>query len=75
MRRVLLLAVLTILLVATITQILVQPLGAVLATKMRNWSRAVTIMLVPEIALMPLMFVLIRTENYWLSMFGVVRAR
>ncbi|KEI43952.1 MFS transporter [Saccharopolyspora rectivirgula] len=67
-------AFLTILLVATITQILVQPLGAVLATKMRNWSRAVTIMLVPEIALMPLMFVLIRTENYWLSMFGVAVA-
>ncbi|MFI8306389.1 MFS transporter [Streptomyces sp. NPDC085927] len=65
---------LTILLVANITQVLVQPFGAVIATKMKSMSRAVTVMLVPELILMPLMFVLIATENYALAMLGVVVA-
>jgi len=62
---------LTIILVANITQIIVQPFGAVLATRMRSWSRAVSVMLLPELVLMPLMFVLISTENYGLAMLGV----
>ncbi|GGZ27093.1 MFS transporter [Streptomyces nitrosporeus] len=62
---------LTIILVANITQIIVQPFGAVIATRMKSWSRAVTVMLVPELILMPLMFVLISTENYGLAMLGV----
>ncbi|GGO43345.1 MFS transporter [Streptomyces daqingensis] len=62
---------LTIILVANITQIIVQPFGAVLATRMRNWSKAVSVMLLPELLLMPLMFVLISTENYGLAMLGV----
>ncbi|MEV5297655.1 MFS transporter [Amycolatopsis methanolica] len=65
---------LTIILVANITQILVQPWGAVIATKMRSWSRAVIVMLVPEILLMPLMFLFIGTENYALAMIGTAVA-
>ncbi|MGW5641515.1 MFS transporter [Saccharopolyspora sp. NPDC003752] len=65
---------LTIILVANITQIIVQPFGAVIATRMRSWSRAVTVMLLPEVVLLPLMFVLIGTENYGLAMFGVAIA-
>ncbi|GHF25435.1 MFS transporter [Amycolatopsis deserti] len=65
---------LTIILVANITQILVQPWGALIATKMRSWSRAVIVMLVPEILLMPLMFLFIGTENYALAMVGTVVA-
>ncbi|NBE52665.1 MFS transporter [Streptomyces boluensis] len=65
---------LTIILVANITQVLVQPFGAVLATRMRSWSRAVTVMLVPELVLLPLMFVLISTNNYGLAMLGVALA-
>ncbi|UQS25675.1 MFS transporter [Amycolatopsis thermalba] len=65
---------LTIILVANITQILVQPWGALIATKMRSWSRAVIVMLVPEILLMPLMFLFISTENYALAMVGTVIA-
>ncbi|MGW7517407.1 MFS transporter [Streptomyces sp. NPDC054796] len=65
---------LTIILVANITQIIVQPFGAVLATRMRSWSRAVCVMLLPEVVLMPLMFVLISTENYGLAMLGVAVA-
>lgn len=65
---------LTIILVANITQILVQPFGALIATRMKSWSRAVTVMLLPELILMPLMFVLISTENYGLAMVGVAVA-
>ncbi|MEU7487855.1 MFS transporter [Streptomyces sp. NPDC042319] len=65
---------LTIILVANITQIIVQPFGAVLATKMKSWSRAVCVMLIPELFLMPVMFLLIGTENYGLAMFGVAVA-
>ncbi|MFZ3555337.1 MULTISPECIES: MFS transporter [unclassified Streptomyces] len=65
---------LTIILVANITQVLVQPFGAVLATKMKSWSRAVTVMLVPELVLLPVMFLLIRTNDYGLAMLGVAVA-
>ncbi|MFB6780409.1 MULTISPECIES: MFS transporter [unclassified Streptomyces] len=65
---------LTIILVANITQIIVQPFGALIATRMKSWSRAVTVMLLPELILMPLMFLLIRTENYGLAMVGVAVA-
>ncbi|MEU2465249.1 MHS family MFS transporter [Mesorhizobium sp. B2-3-3] len=65
---------LTIILVANITQIIVQPFGAVIATRMKSWSRAVIVMLVPELVLMPVMFVLISTENYGLAMLGVAVA-
>ncbi|MGW1552158.1 MFS transporter [Streptomyces sp. NPDC002346] len=65
---------LTIILVANITQIIVQPFGALIATRMKSWSRAVTVMLLPELILMPVMFLLIRTENYGLAMVGVAVA-
>ncbi|MFF2730950.1 MFS transporter [Streptomyces sp. NPDC058008] len=65
---------LTIILVANITQIIVQPFGALIATRMKSWSRAVVVMLVPELVLMPVMFVLISTENYGLAMLGVAVA-
>ncbi|MEU0600738.1 MFS transporter [Streptomyces sp. NPDC006393] len=65
---------LTIILVANITQVIVQPFGAVIATRMRSWSRAVTLMLLPELVLLPLMFILIGTENYGLAMLGVAVA-
>jgi MFS family permease len=65
---------LTIILVANITQVIVQPWGAVLVTRMANWSKAVAYMLLPELVLMPVMFVLIGTQSYRLAMFGVVIA-
>ncbi|MFZ3572593.1 MFS transporter [Streptomyces sp. BH097] len=65
---------LTIILVANITQVVVQPFGAVLATRMKSWSRAVTVMLVPELVLLPVMFLLIGTNNYGLAMLGVAVA-
>lgn len=65
---------LTIILVANVTQIVVQPFGALIATRMKSWSRAVTVMLVPELILMPVMFVLISTGDYGLAMLGVAVA-
>ncbi|WP_405666180.1 MHS family MFS transporter [Streptomyces sp. NBC_01166] len=65
---------LTIILVANVTQIIVQPFGALIATRMKSWSRAVTVMLLPELILMPVMFLLISTENYGLAMLGVAVA-
>ncbi|SFS82115.1 MFS transporter [Saccharopolyspora flava] len=65
---------LTIILVANIAQIVVQPFGAVIATRMRSLSRAVTVMLLPEVVLLPLMFLLIATGDYWLAMAGVAVA-
>jgi MFS family permease len=65
---------LTIILVANITQIIVQPFGALIATRMNSWARAVCIMLLPELVLMPLMFILIGTQNYGLAMVGTVVA-
>lgn len=65
---------LTIILVANITQILVQPWGAWLASKLSSWSRAVTVMLLPELVLLPLMFLLIATQDYYLAMLGVAVA-
>ncbi|MGW1675884.1 MFS transporter [Saccharopolyspora sp. NPDC002376] len=65
---------LTIILVANIVQIIAQPFGAVIATRMRSWSRAVTIMLLPEVVLLPVMFLLIGTNDYGLAMFGVAIA-
>ncbi|MFJ8616241.1 MFS transporter [Streptomyces clavifer] len=65
---------LTIILVANVTQIIVQPFGALIATRMKSWSRAVTVMLVPELILMPVMFVLISTGDYGLAMLGVAVA-
>ncbi|WP_020667537.1 MFS transporter [Amycolatopsis nigrescens] len=65
---------LTIILVANITQILVQPWGAVLVTRMDSWRKAVCVMLLPELVLMPLMFLLIGTGSYSAAMLGVVVA-
>ncbi|MDN6372298.1 MAG: MHS family MFS transporter [Brevibacterium aurantiacum] len=59
--------------VALVAQVIVQPFGAVLASKL-NASRAILIMLLPELILLPAMFLLIQTGNYWLAMLGMVLA-
>lgn len=59
--------------VALVAQVIVQPFGAVLASKI-NASKAILIMLLPELVLLPAMFLLIQTGNYWLAMLGMVLA-
>jgi len=59
--------------VALIAQTLVQPFGAVLATRI-DPSKAVRWMLLPEIVLLPLMFVLVQTGSVPLAILGMVLA-
>lgn len=59
--------------VALVAQALVQPFGAVLATRI-DPSKAVRWMLLPEIVLLPLMFVLVQTGSVPLAILGMVLA-
>ncbi|WP_193080278.1 MFS transporter [Brevibacterium aurantiacum] len=59
--------------VALIAQVLVQPFGAVLASKI-DAKKAILIMLLPELVLLPTMFLLIQTGDYWLAMLGMILA-
>jgi MFS family permease len=64
---------LTVIAVALVVQVLVQPFGAVLASRI-NIKRAVLWMLLPEIVLLPAMFVMIGTGSFWLAMLGMALA-
>ncbi len=64
---------LVIIAVALIVQIIVQPFGAVLAERI-NIRKAVVWMIVPEIVLLPLMFVFISTGSMTLSLLGMALA-
>ncbi|MFF4569488.1 MFS transporter [Streptomyces sp. NPDC001410] len=61
---------LTVISLALVVQVLVQPFGAVLAAR---WPlrKAVLWMLLPEFVLLPLMFVLVGTGNFWLAVLGM----
>ncbi|WP_370182261.1 MFS transporter [Rhodococcus wratislaviensis] len=59
--------------IALVAQVLVQPFGAVLATKI-DPSRAVRWMLLPELVLLPVMFLLVQTGSVPLAMLGMVLA-
>ncbi|MGI5467165.1 MFS transporter [Streptomyces sp. CA-132043] len=61
---------LTVISIALVVQVIVQPFGAVLASK---WPvrKAVLWMLLPEFVVLPLMFVLIGTGNFWLAVLGM----
>jgi MFS family permease len=59
--------------IALVVQVLVQPFGAVLATRMEP-KRAVAWMLLPEIVLLPLMFLLIQTGSLPLAILGMALA-
>ncbi|MFC9454956.1 MFS transporter [Streptomyces sp. NPDC056983] len=61
---------LTVISLALVVQVVVQPFGAVLASK---WPvrKAVLWMLLPELVVLPLMFVLVGTGNFWLAVLGM----
>ncbi|MEV0051136.1 MFS transporter [Saccharopolyspora shandongensis] len=63
----------TVVLIASITQFFVQPFGAVLASKY-GVRKIVTILLVAELPVMPLMFLLISTGSFAWSVVGMVLA-
>lgn len=58
---------------ALIAQVIIQPFGAILASKV-DAKKAILMMLLPELVLLPAMFLLIQTGNFWLAMFGMVLA-
>jgi MFS family permease len=64
---------LTIILIASVVQFIVQPFGAVLATR-GNVRRLVAILLSLEVVALPLMFVMIGTGNWTIAMIGTVVA-
>ncbi|MGW6155456.1 MFS transporter [Streptomyces sp. NPDC055144] len=61
---------LSVISLALVVQVVVQPFGAVLASK---WPvrKAVLWMLLPEFVVLPLMFVLVGTGNFWLAVLGM----
>ncbi|MDA3643974.1 MHS family MFS transporter [Saccharopolyspora indica] len=63
----------TVVLIASITQFFVQPFGAVLASRF-GVRKVVTILLVAELPVMPLMFLLISTGSFAWSVVGMVAA-
>ncbi|MBC3192968.1 MHS family MFS transporter [Pseudonocardia sp. C8] len=64
---------LSVVLIATLTQFAVQPFGAIIA---HRWGirRTATVLLLAELPLLPLMFWLISTGDYWLAVVGMVLA-
>lgn len=61
---------LTIVTISLVVQFIFQPFGAVLASKM-PLKRAVLLMLVPELFIMPLMFPMIGTGNFAIAAIGM----
>lgn len=61
---------LLVILIALIVQVLTQPFGAVLAERI-DLRRAILWMLIPEVVLLPLMFVLISTGSMALAIVGM----
>lgn len=64
---------LTIIAIALVVQVLVQPFGAVLASRF-NLKRAILAMLLPELVLLPLMFLLINTGSVVWAAIGMAAA-
>ncbi|MGN5236380.1 MFS transporter [Rhodococcus sp. SJ-3] len=58
---------------ALVAQVIVQPFGAILATRI-DVRRAVLWMLIPELVVLPLMFVLIQTGSLTWAIIGMVLA-
>lgn len=59
--------------VSLVAQVIVQPFGAILASKI-DVGKAILWILLPELVLLPGMFLLIGTGNYALAMLGMVLA-
>ncbi|MDQ0381293.1 MFS transporter [Amycolatopsis thermophila] len=66
-------AFLTIVTISLVVQVVVQPFGAVLASRL-TLTRAVLWMLLPELVLLPLMFLLVRTGSFPLATLGMAVA-
>ncbi|MFW0783529.1 MFS transporter [Gordonia sp. CPCC 206044] len=59
--------------ISLVVQVVVQPFGAVLAGRM-DQRRAVAVMLLPELVLLPMMFLLVQTGSLTLAIIGMALA-
>lgn len=64
---------LSIVTISLVVQFLVQPFGAVLASKL-TLRKAVLLMLLPELLVLPMMFTMIGTGDYMLAVIGMALA-
>ncbi|MEK0153847.1 MFS transporter [Arthrobacter oryzae] len=64
---------LSIVTISLVVQFLVQPFGAVLASKL-TLRKAVLLMLLPELLVLPMMFMMIGTGDYMLAVVGMALA-
>jgi MFS family permease len=64
---------LSIVTISLVVQFLVQPFGAVLASKL-TLRKAVLLMLLPELLVLPMMFMMIGTGDYLLAVIGMALA-
>ncbi|WP_236863695.1 MFS transporter [Brevibacterium daeguense] len=63
-------AFLGVIAIALVVQFIVQPFGALLVQNM-DMRKAITLLVVPEFVLMPLMFFAIQTGSFWVAVIGM----
>jgi len=64
---------LSVIVIALVVQFITQPLGAVLVSRI-DMRKAMVLMVVPELLLMPAMFFAVETGNYWIAVLGMCLA-
>ncbi|WP_449431943.1 MFS transporter [Pseudomonas putida] len=64
---------LSVIIMSLVVQFIVQPFGAVLASRM-DMRKAVALMVIPELILMPAMFFAVETKIYWIAALGMCLA-
>ncbi|BCQ58735.1 hypothetical protein PBOI14_04850 [Pseudomonas sp. Boi14] len=64
---------LSVIVIALVVQFITQPLGAVLVSRM-DMRKAMVLMVVPELLLMPAMFFAVETGHYWIAVLGMCLA-
>lgn len=64
---------LSVIVIALVVQFITQPLGAVLVSRI-DMRKAMVLMMVPELLLMPAMFFAVETGNYWIAVLGMCLA-
>jgi MFS family permease len=64
---------LSVIVVSLVIQFIAQPFGAVLVSKI-DMRKAVAMMIIPELILMPAMFFAVETKVYWIAVVGMCLA-
>ncbi|NBA94830.1 MFS transporter [Pseudomonas sp. R5(2019)] len=64
---------LSVIIIALVVQFIVQPFGALLVSKI-DMRKAVALMVIPELILMPAMFYAVETRIYWVAVLGMCLA-